>query len=310
MTTLLFVFTLALPATGGQARAEIQASGQFNVASASAEPSPLGPLDWSRMGGGGELEATIFLGRPLVDDEAPLSVQAFLQRETALSLGASGGMLSLGWSQTGTTLIHRDWKEGSASASLGGYFHWLYLAGSLAYRNTAWQDQLRSGAGSLQSPSMTEAELPVSATLGARIADTLVFVGWGLTVMSRGSSSTPSQVPFWGGAFAGAQSIIGRRVSLQGGVTVLDGGASVNARVELFFGRRLGLFLGVSGGASKVTDASPPFRDSFAGGAAGAALWVTRHLKIELTYEPTWERPSNGTDTISHLIALAVSARL
>jgi hypothetical protein len=313
LNALILVLSLALPASGAETRVELSVGGQINVANASALPSQLGPLDWSRIGGGGSLGVGVYLGRKLVDDDAPLSLQPFLQRKTTLSLFGNGAGLSSDWNQGALRVAHRDWRQGSVTMSAGGYIRSrFYLSGSVGFSYTAWNDRVPWSGGPIPAPpsSVSMTTLALSAVLGWRIVDTLLYAGWGVTVVSNGDSNAPSRVPFWGGAYAGAQTVLKRRIELQASVGVLDGGASARAWGEIFFGRRLGIFAGVYGGAGKSSDTNDPFRYSFAGGEVGVGLWMSPRVRLDITYAPSWEKPDRSSDEIYHYLMFTLVARL
>jgi hypothetical protein len=80
--------------------------------------------------GGGEAAATWFVGRPLVDDATPLTLQSYLQRLSRLSLGFGGSGFS--GKDTATAYEH---SGSTLFTSLGGHLYrgWLVLGAELYY---------------------------------------------------------------------------------------------------------------------------------------------------------------------------------
>jgi hypothetical protein len=152
--------------------------------------------------------------------------------------------------------------------------------------------------------------LPVGAAIGARISDVLATAGW--SVAPSRSNDGSYNVGFWGHAYAAVDMVLRRRLFLEGRVDVLEAGASAGARAELYFGRRLGVWLSVRGGSAVPSPSTVSFVDA----GAGVIAWLSPRAAVTVSYEPGWSRREETSgyypyaqDVIAHQLTLGLVAR-
>src|SRR5579884_2700108 len=133
----LLTLALALPPTGEASQLSLDLSANFTYFSLSW-PVSTGALagDGRAVEGGGSFAATFYLGRPVIDDDAPLSLQPFLQRASVVTLALAGSGFSLtspGFDRTGSS--------GLVSADVAGYVtRRLYLGADVGLEFDRAQD--------------------------------------------------------------------------------------------------------------------------------------------------------------------------
>jgi hypothetical protein len=298
MLAPLLAVTLALPATGQDTTFQLTASGSVGVTDySSGQPDLAGARSLTGSGG---LAITGFLN-PVIDDDAPPSLQPFLQRAGSFSLFGGGGHTSftrppqLG--PSGETTFGNVGVDGS------GYFGRALFVGaglSLSYATHQF-------VGYAEHDSFLALPLYVSA--GVRWRALLVNAGW--RVAPARNNEDAFAVSFWGNAYLNVYGVIGRRASIGGVVDVLDGGAAASVRFSIWTARRLGF--GVSGGGGHAAPAAPARAYDFARGRVFAEVWVAPRAALSLVYELAWTRyvattvPSS--DAIMHGVSLEVTGR-
>jgi hypothetical protein len=306
MLAPLLVLTLALPSTGQTAHVYAAVTASLQLRDYDFGPNHIELAD--EIQGGADLDLAYFF-RPVHDDDAPPDLQPFLQRLPRLHLdgGGWGGhydtVLSIvnPVNPSGPPGIHTSPVYGFVHSTAEGYIHWLYLAVGIGVSySTGYaipHDHLA---------------IPLDASLGIRWRDILWWAGWSVVPQRdvysgylRGRDSS-FNVPFWGSAHVGVAAVISRRGELIANVTVLDGGASVEASGQLWFGRRLGISASVGGGSSTQLRSQS---DSINGGVS-LAVWMTSRVAAGISYNVFWERTSNpdsptGTQSdIAHVLAI------
>jgi hypothetical protein len=270
MLTTLCVITFALPATGETTRVQTDVYGTIEESLQANDNDPFDAAahpDATELHGTATLAVTIFLDRKLIDDDAPLSLQPFLQRPWILRVSGRGDGSEI-------TLAAGTAKSsgGELKLSAEGHPHrHVYLRGELAVAY--------STAGELHT-----LKLPASLTLGARFYDVALYAGYGVTP-SRSSLTGNFQVAYWGGAFTGVTAVVKRSARLDANMAVIDGGAQVSVSMELFFGRRLGLLLGANGG--RGADAPGHLHDRV-GAAVAVSYWFMPRLAASIDVGAGW----------------------
>jgi hypothetical protein len=333
----LLALTLALPAASQPTWVELTAFAQLQAQTLTAPPLASGvPSPGGRsLGGDATLGITVF-ARPLRDDDAAPSLQAFLQRAPRVRVEGGGGAATIEYpvyilqTQTPNSPLltyQASLGGGHVRAAADGYVgRWVYLAAELGVGFQRWQQRdtgLSVGAfnpgtqlnpGPFSRLSDDELTLSVSAAAGFRWRDLQVAAGWGVTPYRLGGEDT--QVRFWGGAFVSAEAVVRRFVELHARVEVLDGGAAAEAAATLWLRRRFGLELGADGGHGGLVDSPSTF--SRAGGHAGVTWWLTPRWAAALRYAPAWQQttPVAGLGTaipsfafVSHVVSLGFSER-
>jgi hypothetical protein len=87
----------SLPPTDATSQMEVAASTavSYNAISYGVGAVLPAPSNAHMVSGGGQLGATIYLGDPVVDDSAPLSLQPFLQRRSTATVSGGGSGFQL-----------------------------------------------------------------------------------------------------------------------------------------------------------------------------------------------------------------------
>jgi hypothetical protein len=291
------------PPTDATSQLEVAASTDVSYTAISYGVGPVLPAPTSahKVSGGGQLGATIYLGDPVVDDSAPLSLQPFLQRRSTATVNGGGSGFQLA-----AATYDRHGASGTVGLGLAGYpQRSLYLSASFGARYQTWRDTDKSTGGVW--PAVSTWELPVSVSAGARFHEVLLEAGWSITP-SR-TDRHGFSVPFWGGAFVRGKVVVGGRTELIASVAVTNEGAGASAYVERFFGRCLGVWLSVHGG--HMVDPEENASEDWVGGELGVAYWFTRSLKASLAYTGEWVSIGvpDPRSSVMHRVGLGLTAR-
>jgi hypothetical protein len=311
-----FLATLsALAPTNGASSAEFDASLQLDAGSTgSGIAYSTSGGGW--LGGGVGLDATLFL-RPVIDDEAAPPLQPFLQRRPRLHFDLGGSFISVKptplISPQASSLTNGPGSMGTFSTAVSGEGYlgpWFYLSGGVELGYTVRQSPALVLTSVPTPPSQNYSELVLHPwlSLGVRWDDLLLFAGWGPTAVRFNDYS--AQVPFWGSAFVGGHAVVRRFVELGVRLDVLDQGALVQAWVNVWLYRRLGLGFALQGGHGAFVDSSTVF--DRAGGEISLSYWIKPRVGLSLAYAPSWrgipDYPSS--DEVRHLLTLGVAWRI
>jgi len=241
------------------------------------------------VGGDAGVELDLYQ-RPLRDDDSPLSLQPFLQRDGTIWIDAAGG-----GSQLDNGGFSSRSRSGSASAGVDLYVHpWVAITASFG-----------GGAGSGDDSNGLHHQswiLRGSAGLGVRWDDVRFDIRYAL---SGGYSDGQPRTPFYGNFVLGAEIVVQRRLDVVIDVETIDDGVLASFYLEGFARRRLGGYLGFGGGAAHP-GASVPFRSAF--GKLGVAPWWSRHFGVNIAYQATWNT-GPGYEVIEHLLTLVLRSR-
>src|SRR5262245_35244367 len=234
----LLVMTLALAPSNQSYRFDVHATGHLDVFTVDDVAG------YRDLGGRGGLGVDVYLHR-LVDDDAPPSLQAYLQRTPLLQVDAGGGGSRASWKDP---VPSHSTAQGWASVSISGYAGWLYAAAHVGVDYVSSHSRLYTiGGGGTSDSSGTSIAIPVDAALGVRWRDTLITAGWGVSPTRSGPNDMLGdfRVPFWGGARASVTTVLRRQLELDAGVSVLENGAAAGGEATLYLRRRLGLIAGI-----------------------------------------------------------------
>lgn len=242
----LFAATLALAPTGDSIRFSVAASGTFDASNYGA-PAPGYFQGEETLAGRAGLGLTLYLRR-IVDDDAPPSLQPFLQRATYFHLDGGGGGGQQTWS---AAQPHVSFTQGWFDASISGYARgYLYGAAHVGVQYSDNSGALYPvGGGPLVPLATTTVVVPVDVDVGLRHGDLRLTVGWGIrpTRVSATGSAGDFHVPFWGGLRADVAGVVKKRLWLSAGLGMLDNGVSVVGSAELYLRRRFGVLASVQG---------------------------------------------------------------
>lgn len=244
--------------------------------------------------GGGSAAVTWFVGRPLVDDGAtPLSMQSFLQRLNRLSLevGASA------WSgKDDLTLHQRSANTVDASAAGRFYLGSLVLGGELLYARVRDRQLL--------PPEATEEKHTtdlghVGATLGWRYQGDVELSG---TYRWKGYyDDGVSRAPRWGQVILRLRSLAESNVYWAFGAYTLVHGGGGSFQTEVFFNRRLGVWLTgfYERGQMYVNSEVDYMRQ---GASVGFGAWASNRFEVQFSLGfSTVERASSSAVALTEV---------
>jgi len=291
----LLVMTLALAPSNQSYRVDVYAAGHLDVTT--GDDNTNGSRE---LGGRGGLGVSIYLRR-LADDDAPPSLQAYLQRTPVLHLDAGGGGSSTTWNDP---VPHESASTGWADVSISGYARWLHAGAHVGVAYGTGHSHLYAPGGGTVDDSWSGLTIPVDASLGVRWRDTLVSVGWGVSPTRSALNDVPAgfTVPFWGGARASVTTVLQRRLFLDASVVVLENGAAAGGDVGLYPGRRLGFSAGIKGGHQSHTDnaGGPTFPEAltnaldYVGVGVDVVVWASPNVYADLRYDFEWDKHGSG----------------
>ena len=272
LTTLLLGLTLALPATGDKSELLLD----FNAGFAYRPTWIDGSSSTGRELEGFASAGFTLFDRGIVDDDSPPSLQPYLQYATRLHVGGGGGYVDRQLADDdGPSPLTQGWVSAAAEGYVQRHF---YIAGAFEWDYDAW---------SIEGQHSSEQLEQFSAAIGLRFGDTRVSVGWGGTAFAVGAER--ARVRFYGGAFAEAYSVVERKLELDAWVRLFEAGAEGHLGATWWLGRRLGLGVGMTGGAHAYVDS--PAQYAFVGGSLGATWWFTPRLAGQIDFAVTWQAP-------------------
>jgi hypothetical protein len=248
-------------------------------------------------GGGAELDVDLFVRKRLIDDDAPYSLQPFLQRASTVFFGAGGAGFQGDYDGSSSPLSRG--KSGGFNA--GFYVHlkpWLALGGSFDF------NAFHNSYDGYDEPPRDGYSLRGHVDLGFRWRDLRFDVGYGVTGERMNQSWLPT---LWYSLDASVLAVIKRRVALRGSASVLPRGAGGSLSVEGFVNRELSFFGSFFGGRySYIDDGIAAW---YAGGSVGVTKWAARHAGISFSYQPEWRGDRNPSSQLSHFFYLTLSSR-
>jgi hypothetical protein len=269
----LFAATLVLAPSGNSSRVELITGGGFDASTVTLSVPGSADGHGTVLGGQGGFGFTLF-GQRVVDDDAPPSLQPYLQYATSLHVDGGGG--GFRFANDAPAQPGNDSTSGYANVNASGYFDRVvygYLGIGVRYRSDS--------AG----PS-TSLSLPIAVSGGFRLGDVLLSVGWG--VAPTRYNDDVFKVQFWGGAFAQVYAVVHRRIGLSAGVDVVEGGAGARGGATFYLARRFSV--GASLGGSHGHNAALGF--TFDGVDAGVSfgVWTGPRFAVFLDDSFEWGR--------------------
>ncbi len=292
---VLLAVATAIP--DASSRVQLDAGGAFGY-TAFAPPQKGQPFDEHSLSGSGGAGVTLY-PRPLVDDDAPLSLQPFLQRLTTLRLSVGAGGFDTTQSQP--YVGERIGTNASAQANADVYVTRHFIAGlsaGLGWSRT--RDQYPA------SPTVIHDyySIPLALWAGARFRDTRIDLTWSVSPLS---SDGAWQVPYWYGVSLSVRSVIQRYVDLYLNVHAIELGAAGTIQLGVYPSRRFGVFAAFSASGGKIYFNEAGTFDRF-GGSLGFSLWSSRHFGASFSYQPTWT--SGPTESTAHVFSLEFLSRV
>jgi hypothetical protein len=289
----LFAATLLLAPTGATSLVELSAGVDFNSASV---VSPILGGDGTMLGGSAGAGLTLF-GHRVVDDDAPLSLQPYLQYAATFHVDGGGGGFRFS-RDAGSTLPGNDSTNGYADVSASGYLD-RTIYGALSFGVRDRSDSVNN---------LTTLSLPLTLSGGVRFGDVRLAIGWGIAPTRYGDDVF--KVPFWGGAYAQVYAVVHRRLSLDATVAVIDGGASASGGAWIYLMRRFSVGVSVHGSHGHNGDLG--FTSDHAGADVGFTAWTGPRFAIAIDYSFDWGHWSyaNGTSEDDYTSVIDLSFRL
>jgi hypothetical protein len=284
LSTPLLVMTLALAPSNQSYRFDVYAAGHLDVTTFDNAGG------YRYLGGRGGLGVGLYLRR-LDDDDAPPSLQTYLQRTPVLHVDAGGGGSNTSWNDP---VPNESGSQGWAHVSISGYAHWLYAAAHVGVEYVTRHSHLYAIGGGTDDSSGTSLTIPVDADLGVRWRDTLIVVGWGVSPTRSAQNDMPAdfKVPFWGGAHASVTTVLRRRLQLDASVLVLENGAAAGGDATVYLQRRLGFVAGIKGGHQSHTEDLQESTQTldYVGFGAGLIVWPSANVYADLRYDFEWHK--------------------
>ncbi|HXU70473.1 MAG TPA: hypothetical protein VN947_14145 [Polyangia bacterium] len=274
--------SLALAPTGASFRFELSLGAEFAAESVTLPRQTLLPDDsLFSAGGQGGVGLTVYATR-VFDDDAPPSLQPYLQRVSELHVdgGASGYSAS---PSTGGQLLPGTGYGGHVDLDGTAYldrFFFASLGAGVRYRSDT------RGSGLYFATTTETIAVPVGIAAGPRFGDLRLALGWGVTPTRVGDDVF--RVPFWGNVDVEAYGVVRRRLVLRARVDVYDGGAGAIGNVAVYLARRFELGAFVRGSQEHIYQTT--LTDAHAGAGLDFEAWTGPRFAIELSDSFDWNR--------------------
>ncbi len=256
---------------------------------------------------GGNLDFTFYLGHPLVDDDAPRSLQPFLQRTSTLALHG-GGLYE-----------HVDY---SLRAN-GGAYRQDYTDESIATRvfildNVALLGSL--GVNYLHDARVPDVALPTSRNVlepegsigvDVRSGDSSLALSWQLVGVHQESTQIPAGAwrdVFWPRLSLAGRTVLGHQYDLTASIVAIPDGIEARAGLGIYPTKDLGFSAALEVDHGQIyLDNATDYDRVF--GNLGVSYWILPRVNAGLTYTPT--RVSWATnDQWSQQLSVSLTARL
>jgi hypothetical protein len=251
------------------------------------------------------LSLTRFLA-PIVDDDAPHSLQAYLQRASAVSMSfdAGGFAGSIGFGNRKRNQEQRDDVDFGPTVGADVYLTPAFaVTAGFGYRYDVLNDTAPFEGRPATFTSKTH-ELSPSGGVALRLDDTRIDLDYAVRVnVAPGSflvSGAPSLDPKWGTIALSIETVLNRRTDLDLTGEVFDGGAGCSASAEEYFTKTFGLFVGGFAYFGRRYNDGVSHNDY--GGDVGLSWWAGPRLRLLFEYElagvnvPAQEVESGGYD--------------
>lgn len=287
----LLVTTLTLAPTGASSRFELSLGAEFAAESITLPSQMLLPDDsMLSTGGQGGIGLTLFATR-VVDDDAPPSLQPYLQRVSQLHVdgGASGYSAS---PATGGQLLPATGYGGYVDVNGTAYldrFFFASLGAGVRYRSDT------RGSGLYFASTTDSISIPIGISAGPRFGDLRLGLGWSVVPTRVGDDIF--RVPFWGNVSLEAYDVVRRRLVLRVEVDVYDGGAGAVGSAAVFLARRFELGAFVRGSQEHVYNTT--LTDGHAGAGLDFEAWTGPRLALELDYSFDWNRYTDDSGAVT-----------
>jgi hypothetical protein len=224
---------------------------------------------------------TFFFLRPVVDDDAPRSLQVYLQRTSTITAGFSfaGSVTTFSGAGPGNPKV--TFLEPSPSVDADVY---IVPAFAITARFAYAYDILNFSGFGFPGSEQDHRLIP-EAGVALRLGDTrldLSFTFEGDLSSGRGLNTLPP--PRWGTIEVDLQTVLNRRLLIKFGSQVFDAGAGSSAMSEYFLNKDFGIFVGGFGYVGRSYYNEDLHHNDY-GAFAGVGWWLAPRLLVALQYE-------------------------
>jgi hypothetical protein len=245
------------------------------------------------------LGPTVFL-TPVIDNDAPHSLQPFLQRTSTVYANVSGGGFV---TRYGNGAFTRTDSYVGASAGVDAYLTRNFaLNGGIGYTYDVLHDNVIVNKGHSFSGS---------AGFGVRVVDVRFDASYSFNAYDLDGSFVKLR---WGSVGLGAYAVFAQSFTLQLSGRVADDGGGGGVDLGFYTTKDLGVFTSFSGQTFAYSGTDT--RANRYTGSLGFSYWVTPGLRFNWTYSlrltHTPEQPLRSLehDELEHALSLNVLARL
>lgn len=235
---------------------------------------------------GGGLTVGVWPGRRLVDDGAPLSMQAFLQRPDELRLSLSGSALQAAYDSIALT---GDGYGLSANVSGGHWFSRVYLGGGLLAEREHEVFMVGQAQSRYPSNQFTRLEPDVMLAVHWSVVHLSADVQWRFFWDDQRLKAPPMfRIAL------SAQALVAQTTYLEvRAYTFQDGGGGARLTVEVFPSATLGIYgqLVFEDGAIYYNTSKGYSR---VGLELGAGIWLTHALRLDPFLAAATVSPDGG----------------
>jgi hypothetical protein len=269
----------------------------------------------------GDAAATLtrFLS-PVVDDDAPRTLQPFLQRTSTVFASFDFGGTSASAEASpnrGTPATNRiKLIEPHGGPAIGADVYVIpefALTGGLAYDYDPITEAAAGQGGQFETTVHIHRVTP-HAGVAARFGDTRIDLSYALELDAVANGDSPGQL--WGTISLDAITVIAKEVELRLGGQVFDAGAGASTQIDVFPTKDVDLFGGFFGYAGrKFIDNHVSHNDY--GGFVGMGYWLVPRARLVAQYQlagttiPGDQPQSNGGySEIQNELTLSLLARL
>ena len=238
------------------------------------------------------LAPLVFLS-PVIDNDAPRSLQPFLQRTSTFSVSVSRGGFA---TRYGNGAFTRTYSSMGADVGVDTYLTRQFaLTGRIGYAYGVLDDVIVNKSHTFSG----------SAGFGVRFGDARLDASYSFD--ARNTDGTFAKLR-WGAVGLRAYVVFARSFALGLSGNVRDGGGGGGVDLGYYPMKDLGLFLSAAG--QTFVYYSPDIRASYYTGGAGISHWVTPGLRLYLTYAlklthaPAQPLMSFESDEVEHTLSL------
>ena len=230
-------------------------------------------------GGGADVTGTLFI-HPLLNDDAPRSLQPFLQRASSMTLSLSGSGIQTQVSPSPGVLP--SYGTVGATFSVDTYVAgFVALAGSLGLQ-PAWAQSAGFGG----TPSSLTLAVPMSTSVGLRANDTRIDAGYALSP-SVGTYSPSWNTGFQYAGFLAWRTVIHRFVRLSGSAGLIPAGARLNVAIGVYTSRLFGITAGLGYRRGLLATSDMTAQDRL-DADIGFTRWLTETVGLNVTFTMLW----------------------